>query len=68
METNLMKSYVQVVAIIAFSLTGLAAIYIAHTAIVTQYNGSFDVEVGPNGGRLRVAGRSDPAPSLPPAD
>ena len=48
-------------------LAGLGTISIALTAILTRYEGTVDVRVGPNGGQVRVVGRSTPS-SLPSVD
>lgn len=54
-------------SIIVLSLVGLGTISIALTAILTRYEGTVDVRVGPRGGYVRVVGPSAP-PSLPSVD
>ena len=53
-----MKDKAQLVAVVVL-LLGLATIF---------YDGSLEIEVRPDGGAIKVVGRSDSTPRLPPSD
>lgn len=65
-----MKDKLQTMTVAVLFLVGLGITSVALTAIVTRYEGTVDLKVGPNGGQVRIVGQSDPPAdkALPPVE